>query len=210
MADNKFEQPELAALYDAFCEGRPDFPFYLPLVMSSESVLDVGCGTDALLHDTREAGHTERLCGLDPARGMLEQGRKRADIVWVQGDLGTTHWEGEFDLVVMTGHAFQVLLTDEALRTALSEIRSALIANGRFIFETRNPSIRGWEAWKPENAVEIVDEEGHHVKQTHEVLAIERDLLTFSVTYSSPSWDESLDSVGARFGFSMSKILPGS
>jgi ubiquinone/menaquinone biosynthesis C-methylase UbiE len=87
--DRLFADTELAALYDAFCEGRPDFAFYLPLVMAAKSVLDVGCGTGALLHSARETGHTSRLCGLDPATGMLEQARKRSDIDWVFGDLTT-------------------------------------------------------------------------------------------------------------------------
>ena len=93
MADRLFEDDHLASLYDTFCEGRPDFSFYLPLVMSSDSVLDVGCGTGALLHAARESGHTGRLCGLDPARGMLRQARKRSDIDWVLGDLTSAIWE---------------------------------------------------------------------------------------------------------------------
>ena len=120
MVDRLFAESRLAALYDAFCEGRRDFGFYLPLVMSATSVLDVGCGTGALLHLAREAGHTGRLCGLDPAAGMLGQARKRPDIEWVLGDLGSVG--GAFDLVVMTGHAFQVFVDDDQLRTSLAAI----------------------------------------------------------------------------------------
>src|SRR4051794_8087512 len=85
VVDRFFADVRLAALYDAFCEGRPDFEFYLPLVMSAKSVLDVGCGTGALLHAAREAGHVGRLCGLDPAEGMLQQARRRSDIEWMLG-----------------------------------------------------------------------------------------------------------------------------
>jgi len=41
VVDRLFSNADLAALYDAFCEGRPDFAFYLPLVMGSNSVLEV-------------------------------------------------------------------------------------------------------------------------------------------------------------------------
>ena len=44
---------------------------------------------------------------------MLQQARKRSDIDWILGDLSTVAWDREFDLVVMTGHAFQVLLGDD-------------------------------------------------------------------------------------------------
>ncbi len=33
MVDLHYSEPGLAELYDTFCEGRPDFRFYLPLVM---------------------------------------------------------------------------------------------------------------------------------------------------------------------------------
>ncbi len=189
MADLLFSDPDLAALYDAFCEGRPDFAFYLPLVMSAESVLDVGCGTGALLRMARESGHTGRLCGLDPAAGMLEQARTRADIDWIQDDLTSVTWNREFDLIVMTGHAFQVFLDDEELCVALVAIGSSLTDLGRFVFETRNPLARGWEEWKPDNAVEIVDETGDRVRMTHEVIAQQGDLVSFTATFSSPAWD---------------------
>jgi ubiquinone/menaquinone biosynthesis C-methylase UbiE len=139
VADHLFSDVRLAALYDLFCEGRRDFDFYLKLVMSAKSVLDVGCGTGALLHRAKEAGHTGRLCGLDPAVGMIEQARRRSDVEWILGDLASVGWDREFDLIVMTGHAFQVFVEDADLRTALAAIRSALFDDGRFAFETRNP-----------------------------------------------------------------------
>ena len=108
MVDRQFAEPHLAALYDPLCgrESRDDFRFYLPLVMAAQAVLDVGCGTGALLRWAREAGHTGRLVGLDPGRGMLDVARKRPDIDWILGDLTTVAWDQEFHLAVMTGHAF--------------------------------------------------------------------------------------------------------
>ena len=99
-----FTNDRLAALYDVFYppEQRDDFAFYLPLILAARSVLDVGCGTGALLRRAREAGHTGRLCGLDPASGMLHQARVRADIEWVLGDLSSVGWDREFDLVRKT------------------------------------------------------------------------------------------------------------
>jgi SAM-dependent methyltransferase len=147
VVDRQFSDPSLAELYDMFhpWEQRDDLAFYLPLVMSAGAVLDVGCGTGLLLHRARQAGHAGRLCGLDPGAGMLAQARRRPDIEWVSGDLSSVHWDREFDLVVMTGHAFQVFVTDEELRSALASVRSALTGDGRFAFETRNPLARAWE-----------------------------------------------------------------
>jgi ubiquinone/menaquinone biosynthesis C-methylase UbiE len=159
--------------------------------MAAKSVLDVGCGTGALLHAARKAGHRGRLCGLDPAVGMLEQARKRADIEWVLGDLASVSWERDFDLVVMTGHTFQVFIEDKEIRAALAAIRSALTANGRFAFETRNPRVRPWEAWSRQSAVEVVDAAGAVVRMTHQVdEPVLGNDVSFTTTYTSQDWDQ--------------------
>ncbi|MPZ15900.1 MAG: methyltransferase domain-containing protein [Chloroflexi bacterium] len=190
MVDLHYSDPVLAELYDAFCEGRRDFSFCLPLVMSAGSVLDVGCGTGELLRLAREAGHAGRLCGLDPAEAMLNVARRRRDIEWVLGDLASVGWDREFDLIVMTGHAFQVFVEDDQLRASLAAIRSALTEHGLFVFETRNPLVRGWEAWTPDNAVAIVHE-GVVVRMVHEVEApFDGNVVSFTSTYASPNWEQ--------------------
>ena len=192
VVDRHFSDASLAELYDVLhpWKQRADLQFYLPLVMSAGAVLDVGCGTGALLRRARESGHTGRLCGLDPAGGMLTQAEKRHDIEWVLGDLGSTAWEQEFDLVVMTGHAFQVFVGDDELRDSLSAMRSALTDDGRFAFETRNPLVREWERWTADNRVEVTDASGAVVRMEHEVeTPIEGDIVRFSVSYTSPRWD---------------------
>lgn len=190
MVDRQFADSELAALYDLFhpWEQRDDFRFYLPLVMSAESVLDIGCGTGALLRAAREAGYTGRLCGLDPAAGMLEQARARSDIEWVLGDLPTVAWKHEFDLVVMTGHAFQVFVDEASLQVSLGTIRSALNEDGHFIFETRNPLVREWENWTPDKVVEVTTTAGVAVRMRHEVESVVHDVVRFITTFESPGW----------------------
>ncbi len=193
MVDHQFSDSRLAALYDAFCpwERFGDYDFYLDLVMAADAVLDVGCGTGALLRRAREEGHTGRLCGLDPAVGMLEQARTRPDVEWILGDLVTTAWDREFDLVVMSGHAFQVFVTDEEIRASLAAIRSAITHDGRFAFETRNPAARAWEHWNPANAVEVSDERGAVVRMLHEVEPpVDGDVVRFTTTYTSSDWDQ--------------------
>ncbi|MCH7836972.1 MAG: class I SAM-dependent methyltransferase, partial [Chloroflexi bacterium] len=192
MVDRLFSDAGLAALYDVLhpWERRSDFDFYLRLVMSARAVLDVGCGTGALLHRARESGHTGRLCGLDPAVGMLEQARTRSDIEWILGDLASGRWDREFDLVVMSGHAFQVFVEDDDLRVSLAAIRSALTDDGRFAFETRNPLVREWERWSAANPAEVTDAGGAVVRIAREVeTPVEGDVVRFTTTFTSPSWD---------------------
>ena len=98
-------------------------------------------------------------------------------------------WKREFDLIVMSGHAFQVFVEDEELRTALAASRSALTEDGHFAFETRNPLVRAWDLWTPENAVQVTDNTGAVVRMQHEVeKPVGGGIVRFSATFTSPSW----------------------
>jgi SAM-dependent methyltransferase len=190
VADALFEDHYLASLYDLICADRPDEDYYQHLIESAEDVLDVGCGTGTSLHRARTAGHRGRLVGIDPADGMLAQARRYPDIEWVKGTLPDAGFADEFDLVYMTGHAFQVLLTDEDISTFLAAAGRALRSTGRLAFETRNPLFRAWEGWTPDEITEIVDAEGRTVRVWHEVENVDGELVTFSESYDSDSWSE--------------------
>lgn len=190
MVDRYFEDAGLAALYDALSPPahRADFAFYLPFIMSAASVLDIGCGTGALLANARSGGHDGRLCGLDPGQGMIEQARRQAGVEWVLGDLTSAAWDQVFDLAVMTGHAFQVFLGDDELQAALDSIRALLKPGGRFAFETRNPGARPWEYW--DGAGEVTGPDGRKVgiaRATEH--PFDGRTLAFSHTFTVEGWD---------------------
>ena len=120
-------------------------------------MLDVGCGTGTRLVRAREEGHRGRLVGVDPGRGMLAVARTKSDRVrGVRGDAQTLDLGQRFDLVTMTGHAFQVLLDDDAVRAALRTFHRHLVPGGLLAFETRNPAGRPWERWTAEETREVV------------------------------------------------------
>jgi hypothetical protein len=55
-----------------------------------------------------------------------------------------------FDLIYMTGHAFQALLTDDDAIAVLQTAHAHLTGDGRFAFESRNPARRAWLSWTPD------------------------------------------------------------
>ncbi|MGP4092582.1 class I SAM-dependent methyltransferase [Streptomyces sp. KR55] len=188
-----FSDADVAALYDLLNPWNPDRRsedrFYFPLVMSSESVLDVGCGTGAMLKLARERGHRGRLVGLDPDRAALDRARRRTDVEWVEGTAADARRGADFELATMTGHAFQNLLTDDELRTSLTAIHGALRPGGRFAFETRHPQVRAWEEWTPANpndVVDLVDGAGRAVRYWHDVDAVVGDVVAIRGTVAKP------------------------
>ncbi|MEU9439412.1 class I SAM-dependent methyltransferase [Streptomyces sp. NPDC048304] len=191
MVDHVFTDLTLAALYDRLNPWGPGDDFYLGLVREARSVLDIGCGTGRLLRRARAEGHRGRLMGLDPAPAMLVQARRaEPDVEWVLGDMRTRLWNGEFDLVVMTGHAFQELVGDEEIRSCLRGARAALEDGGRFVFETRNPDARAWERWVPERVYQVTAEAGSPVRVWHEVQdgGLGGDRVRFTETYDCDGW----------------------
>ena len=192
VVDRSFADMSLAALYEALNPWGPGDDFCLDLVMSTRAVLDVGCGTGQLLRRARREGHTGRLTGIDPAAAMLVQARRREPgVEWTLGDLRTVEWRGEFDLVVMTGHAFQVLVGDEELRLALRAVRTALSPDGRFVFETRNPAARAWETWTPDRVRHLTGPDGRAVRVWQEALLPPLgDRVTFTETFAGEYWPQ--------------------
>jgi SAM-dependent methyltransferase len=177
-----YSDEEAAALYSVLNPSGPGEAFYLPLILDASSVLDVGCGTGTLLHEARDAGHTGRLCGIDPDEARLDVARRRTDIDWVCCAAASIPFAAEFDLAVMTGHAFQELVSDQDIRQSLAGIRRALVDGGRFAFETRNPLAQAWTAWTPRNAMDAVDASGREVRIWHEVEAVTGDVVTLTET----------------------------
>jgi SAM-dependent methyltransferase len=181
-----YHLPDLVRLYDPLYGGaRADFDFCMRLAKNASSVLDLGCGTGQLAVAMADGGR-RAVFGLDPAGPMLDVARARPGgegVTWVCEDARKVRLGREFDLIVMTGHAFQVFLTREDRLAALQTFAAHLSPGGRFVFDTRNPACREWEEWTPERSREtfVHPEHGEIVVWND----IERDPATGIVTYQT-------------------------
>jgi len=107
----------------------------------------------------------------------------------VLGDLASVGWARAFDLIVMTGHAFQEFVEDDEIRVALAAIRSALADGGHFAFETRNPLVRGWESWPARYSGEVTAANGAVVRCEYQVeTPVEGSVVRTISTFTSPGW----------------------
>lgn len=147
--DKLYQDPELAGFYDLENGWAPDFDYCFALAAGARSVLDLGCGTGELAARLAEG---RSVVGADPARAMLEIARSRpggAQVTWVESTAQSLRLDRRFDLIVLTGHAFQVFLTEQDQRAVLETIARHLGPDGRFIFDSRNPAAEAWRDWVP-------------------------------------------------------------
>ncbi|MDQ0347712.1 class I SAM-dependent methyltransferase [Ancylobacter vacuolatus] len=158
--DPLYNDAALVGFYDAENDWGADRSFCADLARGVGSVLDLGCGTGAFL-----AGLANPVrVGVDPAAAMLDVARARPGtegVEWIAADARTLRLGRQFDLIVLTGHAFQVFLTDDDQRAALATLAEHLAPGGRFIFDSRNPAVREWEEWQPQNSRREFDHPAH-------------------------------------------------
>ncbi len=184
-----YSEARLAAVYDPLNPPGEDHRFYLELAGTLPlAVLDIGCGTGRLAVDLARRGH--RVTGADPSPGMLDIARRRTggeQVAWVEAGAAGLALTQRFDLIVMMGHAFQVLLVDADVRAALANLRRHLAPGGRLAFETRNPLVREWEDWIPERSRETIEVPGEGpVEASFDILQAEGELVTFQTRFRFP------------------------
>ncbi|OCP23382.1 MULTISPECIES: class I SAM-dependent methyltransferase [unclassified Ensifer] len=150
-ADKLYNDPSLVEFYDIENGWTADSEYLKTMAASRTSILDLGCGTGLLAAALTQQGG-KRVVGVDPAAPMLDVAKKRPygdRVLWVESDARTVRLNETFDLVVLSGHAFQVFLTREDQLATLKTIVAHLSPQGRFIFDSRNPRVEEWKEWTP-------------------------------------------------------------
>ncbi|WP_337441987.1 class I SAM-dependent methyltransferase [Ensifer adhaerens] len=152
-SDKLYNDPGLVAFYDIENGWTADSQYLKTMAEGRASILDLGCGTGMLTAALAETG--KRVVGVDPAAAMLDVARQRPGgdrVRWVEGDGRTIRLGETFDMVLLSGHAFQVFLTRQDQLATLRTIAAHLSPEGRFIFDSRNPLVEEWREWTPEES----------------------------------------------------------
>ncbi|MGN9845907.1 class I SAM-dependent methyltransferase [Nonomuraea sp. H19] len=186
MADDIFEHPRLAAVYDLLDPDRGDLETYAAIVaeLGARSVLDVGCGTGtfALLL----AGRGIEVTGVDPAGASLDVARAKPGgerVRWIHGD-ATRLPPMRVDMATMTANVAQAIVDPDDWDATLRGIHEALRPGGHLVFETRVPAKRAWLEWNRAASYRIAEIDGAGTVETwSEVTDVSGPLVTFRGTW---------------------------
>jgi SAM-dependent methyltransferase len=185
--DLNYQNPRLAEVYDLDNPWAQDTDFYLALAEPGPChVLDLGCGTGTLCCALAQRGHL--VTGVDPASAMLAIAASKPhaeNVEWIHSLAQDYYSENRYDLIVMTGHVFQLLLTDEDVLAVLGTIRKQLKAGGKAAFETRNPNIDWARLWGTHAPVEHTSVSGH-LRETLEITCEFGELISFQQQFEFP------------------------
>lgn len=117
---------------------------------------------------------------------MLAIARRKpfgAKIEYVEATAQNFRSGKRFDLMIMTGHAFQALLEDEDVRAAFETMRMHLKPGGKAVFESRNRVIDWAAEWSGEIVLHAPQGK---VIETHAVQKMLNDRLKFESVYRFP------------------------
>jgi 2-polyprenyl-3-methyl-5-hydroxy-6-metoxy-1,4-benzoquinol methylase len=185
--DLNYQSSPLAEIYDLDNPWAQDTDFYLALAGPGPChVLDLGCGTGTLCCGLAQRGH--HVTGVDPAGPMLAIAATKPHaekVEWIQARAQDYHSENRFDLIVMMGHVFQLLLTDEDILAVLDAMRRHLKTVGKAAFETRNPNIDWAGVWGTHGPVEHILSDGR-LRETLEITNVSAELISFQQQFEFP------------------------
>lgn len=136
---------QLSLVYDGLIPDPDGFvDFYTGVCGSTPCrVLYVGCGTGRLLETLATGGH--ECVGVDPSSESVEIARRRLEEAGVPSEVRVDRLpelagvQGNFDVVVVAGGAFEYLLTTRDQVSALRRIASLLAPGGCLALDVSVP-----------------------------------------------------------------------
>ncbi len=129
-----------ARIYDLIVsDWAGEIEFYRELAAGAkargESVLEVACGTGRV--GLRLAQEGAEVTGIDLSLYMLDVARKKSsgfpNVRWVQADMKAFELGEQFGLAIMTGHAFQLMLTPHDQIACLGCVQKHLVPGGTLV-----------------------------------------------------------------------------
>ncbi|MBD2800510.1 class I SAM-dependent methyltransferase [Xenorhabdus sp. M] len=184
--DQLYQDSQLAQFYDFDHEWTPAHDYYVKLAESARTILDLGCGTGILTNKIAQVYPGKVIFGCDIAAPMLDIAKSKpagSQITWIQSDAIQLELNKKFDLIILSGHVFQVFLTHQARVAVLQRIYEHLEEGGIVIFDSRNPLAKEWLTWTPKESEREFSHPALGTVLAWNDFSIHNDIVTYGTYY---------------------------
>jgi len=189
----QFTHPLLVEAYDAINALDEDAIFWLKEAdrLQPNTVIDFGCGTGLLTCELVRKGY--RTIGIDPAGPMIDIAKTKPDadqIEWLVGDY-TALKNISADLLLMTSHVAQFLLTDEEWQGMLKNAHTVLDDDGYILFDSRQSLEKSFAKWPTiENKRKMYDENLGDIEYWCDLKEVKDNTAHYQLHYDFKEKDE--------------------
>ncbi len=194
----EFSHPRLVSIFDIVNPIENYRGLYASLVndFSARSIVDFGCGTWLL---TCEFIAPERIItGIDPFPELIESAKARdvhGSINWLVGSDFDTIADASVDMILLSGHVSQFLITEIEWTEFLRGAQRILRSGWHLLFESRNPDIEPFANWPtPENPKKFEDSSEGPFSWWWEEWKWEGNIFSYSLFYDFKTPKEIIES----------------
>jgi SAM-dependent methyltransferase len=136
---------------ETYDESVPDWPneinFYQEMAANAKhaggSILELACGTGRVAIRLARSGAS--VVGLDLSPHMLEIARRKSmdldNLRWVKGNMQSFQLDEMFGLIIVTGHAFQHMITPEEQVACLECIKRHLRPSAQLVIHVNHDDL---------------------------------------------------------------------
>jgi SAM-dependent methyltransferase len=192
----EFAPPETLAFYED------------KIALYGSPVLELACGTGAYLIPLAEKGIS--IVGVDISDEMLSRAKEKAAARNVAVDLRKSdirdfELNQKFPLILLLGNSLQHLSTREDVEKCFAAVKRHLTANGRFVVEVFNPSVKILSRKPDEN---VLDSE-YETPEGKAVLTgrVNYDAAT-QINHITWNYQNQATAKNKQFSFTMRQFFP--
>ncbi len=189
----QFTNPLLVEAYDSINDLGEDAVFWLKETdrLAPKNIIDFGCGTGLLTCELAKKGY--EVVGIDPASPMIHLAKEKPfaeKINWIVGDYSAL--EGcSADLLLMTSHVAQFLLTDDEFNGMLKNAFKAINPNGHILFDSRRSLTESFAKWPTkENPKHVTDLKLGEIEYWCNILSTTDILANYELHYHFKDSDQ--------------------
>lgn len=191
----QFTDPLLVQAYDSINALSEDADFWLRETekLAPKTIIDFGCGTGLLTCELAKKGY--EVTGIDPAGPMIDLAKEKPfaeKVNWIVGNYSALKGCNA-DLLLMTSHVVQFLLTDDEFNGVIKNAYESINSGGHILFDSRRSLTESFAKWPTkENPRHATDPQLGEIEYWCNILSTTDSLAKYELHYHFKDSDKTV------------------